>query len=325
MKKLKKKIKKIISKKIKLLKFYLFYSNKFTLKSSNKTDRKEIIIVFDGNFPHGGLVDRFKGIISFYQVAKKIDADFKIYFKNPFDLINFLEPNTYNWVANEPDLSWNPLHTKILYLMLDFTFDPLDYISKSSKKKFIVFCNIDYSKTNNVAFDIKEQEKDWSICFQELFKKSTYLQSEYSQLNLTENSIAIHTRFTSLFGDFIDSPKRIATMERKNEIKNSLKIAIDAIALQNPFKTIYVFSDSIQFLDFIKSETNYAVLNGLPQHIDTDKNNNELKNHVKTFLDFFAISASEKVFLLLTNDMYNSAFSKYAAIVGGHSFSVVKI
>ena len=76
-----KKIKSKISKNIKLLKFYFLYFNKITFKNKTK-GRKEIIIVFDGNFPHGGLVDRLKGILSFYQVAKKTDADFKIYFKN---------------------------------------------------------------------------------------------------------------------------------------------------------------------------------------------------------------------------------------------------
>ena len=88
---------------------------------------------------------------------------------------------------------------------------------------------------------------------------------------------------------------------------------------------IYVFSDSIQFLDFIKLETNYIVLDGKPQHIDSNNNSNELNDHIKTFLDFFAISACEKVFLIRTKDMYNSAFSKYAAIVGNKEFKVNNI
>ena len=319
-----KKIKSKISKNIKLLKFYFLYFNKITFKNKTK-GRKEIIIVFDGNFPHGGLVDRLKGILSFYQVAKKTDADFKIYFKSPFDLNEFLVPNTYNWTSTDADLSWNPFSTKILYLMLNFDFNPIDYISKSNKKKFIVFCNIDYSKTINGSLNREELNIHWSKSFHELFKKSIYLDAEYSKLNIKENAIAIHTRFTSLFGDFKDSPKAIATKERKNEIKKSLKKEIDTIAFENKSMNIYVFSDSIQFLDFIKLETNYIVLDGKPQHIDSNNNSNELNDHIKTFLDFFAISACEKVFLIRTKDMYNSAFSKYAAIVGNKEFKVNNI
>ena len=319
-----KKIKSKISKHIKLLKFYFLYFNKITFKNKQK-DKKEIIIVFDGNFPHGGLVDRLKGIISFYQVAKNLDADFKIYFKSPFDLKDFLVPNTYNWTSTHADLSWNPFSTKILYLMLNFDFNPLEYISKSNKKKFIVFCNVDYSRAINGALSQAEQHHHWSKSFHELFKKSAYLEAEYSTLNIQENAVAIHTRFTSLFGDFKDSPKGIATPERKEEIKNSLKKEIDAIAFENKSKSVYVFSDSIQFLDFIKSETNYIVLEGNPQHIDSYRTSYELNGHIKTFLDFFVLSACEKVFLIRTNDMYNSAFSKYAAIVGNKEFKVNNI
>ena len=318
-----KKIKSKISKNIKLLKFYFLYFNKITFKNQEEKSKKEIIIVFDGNFPHGGLVDRLKGILSFYQVAKSIDADFKIYFKNPFDLKEFLVPNAYDWTSTAADLSWNPFSTKILYLMLNFNFNPIEYISKSNKKKFIVFCNIDYSNAIDGTLNMAEQQKNWSNSFRELFKKSTYLDTEYSKLNIQENAVAIHARFTSLFGDFKDSPKDIATPERKKEIKSVLKNEIDKIALENKAKNVYVFSDSIQFLDFIKQETNYVVFEGKPQHIDSDKNSNELDSHIKTFLDFYAISACEKVFLIRTKDMYNSAFSKYAAIVGNKEFKII--
>ena len=324
MKKSIKKIKSKISKHIKLLKFYFLYFNKITFKNETKA-KKEIIIVFDGNFPHGGLVDRLKGIISFYQVAKNIDANFKIHFKSPFDLNEFLVPNTYNWSSTDVDLSWNPFTTKVLYLMLNFNFNPIEYIAKSNKKKFIVFCNIDYSKTINSSLNNEELNNHWSISFNELFKKSIYLDAEYSKLNIKENAVAIHTRFTSLFGDFKDSPKNIATLERKKEIKNDLKKEIDTIAFENQSKNIYVFSDSIQFLDFIKLETNYIVLDGKPKHIDSYKSSNQLDSHIKTFLDFYAISTCEKVFLIRTKDMYNSAFSKYAAIVGNKVFKVNNI
>ena len=80
-----KKLRRRISLIHKQLVFLLYYSTKIKWVSKPQ-DKKRIIICFDGLFPHGGLVDRLKGIISFYEVAKKLDYDFYIYFEHPFPL-----------------------------------------------------------------------------------------------------------------------------------------------------------------------------------------------------------------------------------------------
>ena len=323
-KKMKKKVKKVkysISKSIKLLKFYFLYLKRFTLKKT--VSQKEIIIVFDGNFPHGGLVDRMKGIVSFYQISKEIDAKFKIYFKNPFDLNHFLIPNEYDWSSEEYDLCWNPSDTKVLYLMLNFSFDPINYFSSSKKKKFIVFCNIDYSKAIYPQNDVKTNEVLWGKSFNELFKMTDLLKNELEKNKINQNSIAFHTRFTSLFGDFKDSPKSIATNERKEEIKCILLKTISEISIENKYSSSYIFSDSIEFLNFIKMNSDFKVIDGNPFHTDEDRKMGNVQKHLKTFLDFFIISKCDKIYLLKTNDMYNSSFSRYASFVGNKVFKVV--
>ena len=52
----------------------------------SKSNHATIIICFDGVVSHGGLLDRLKGVISFYEVAKKKNVDFKIHFNHPFHL-----------------------------------------------------------------------------------------------------------------------------------------------------------------------------------------------------------------------------------------------
>ena len=111
---------KLLKHFIKYIKLFIIY---FPFLNFIKTKQKEIIIVFDGNFGHGGLVDRLKGIVSFYAISKEINADFKIYFKHPFQLDTFLEPNQYNWLATDSDLNWNPFQTKFLFLMDNFSFN----------------------------------------------------------------------------------------------------------------------------------------------------------------------------------------------------------
>ncbi len=315
-----KKVKKTVKPFFIKGKLFFLFSNKISFSKRNKV--KEIIIVFDGKFQHGGLVDRLKGVVSFYQIAKRIDANFKIYFNNPFELKLFIEPNTYNWIATDCDLKWNPISTKMLYFMDDFKSNPYQIIRKSNKKKFIVFANIDYSKTINPDLNIVKQNESWKKHYDELFKKSNYLDAKIASLNLKKDRIAIHTRFTSILGDFKDVGSKAVSFDRKDEIINDLKNQIIEIEKQNTDKEIYIFSDSISFLNNIKSTTNYNVIDGTPQHIDFDKRNqNDMEKHLKTFIDFYAIANSQKIFLIRTKEMYNSAFSKYAAIVGGNEFN----
>jgi len=318
--KLKKEIKKALVKG----KIFCHYFNKISF--SSQPEKKQIIIVFDGIFQHGGLVDRLKGIVSFYQIAQKEGIDFKIYFKHPFELNFFLEPNLFNWNATEDDLKWNPLNTKILYLIDNFKINPKEFISKSNKKKFIVYANIDYSNTIHEALDLSEQNNLWRTSFHELFKKSDYLDRVLSSTASNNTTIAIHTRFTSILGDFKDTTKREVSDERKTAIITVLKKSILEIAKENPGKEICVFSDSILFLNEIKLNTHYKVFDGIPKHIDFDKKKeNAIEEHQKTFTDFFAIAENDKVFLLKTKEMYNSAFGKYAAILGNCDFKIISV
>lgn len=315
-----KKIKRLLVK----FKILFYYISKFSL-SNHKTE-KEIIIVFDGKIQHGGLVDRLKGIVSFYQIAKSINANFKIYFKHPFELNLFLEPNQFNWNATEEDLNWNPLNTKILYLMDDFQTNPKELISNSEMKKFIVYANIDYSNMTDQTLDLDQQNKLWRTSFYELFNKSNYLKTALSSMILNNKTIAIHTRFTSILGDFKDSMQREVSDQRKTLIIEALKMSILKIAIENQGKEICVFSDSIRFLNEIRLNTSYKVFDGNPKHIDFDKKKtDEMGNHLKTFIDFFLIAECEKTFLLKTNEMYNSAFGKYAAIIGNSDFKVISL
>ncbi len=92
--------------------------------------------------------------------------------------------------------------------------------------------------------------------------------------------------------------------------------------LKNAYE-IYVLSDSISFLNFVKDNSDYKVLEGKPAHIDF-KNAEPNVVHIKTFLDFFFIVNCNKVFQVKKRDMYNSNFSKYAAIVGEKKYEVIK-
>ena len=313
-------LKKIVSKLHKKVKLILFYGRHLTFSSTNET--KTIIICFDGVFSHVGLVDRIKGMISFYEVAKQLKCDFKIRFNHPFDLSVYFEPNAYNWKLQK-EVQYNPFDTDILYLMDNFDCNPLALVNKSKAKTILVYCNIDYSKTMFSEYSLEQHAAQWRNNFNELFKKSAFLSQEIIKLPQEEH-LVFHTRFTSLMGDFKDSSVKLISEQEKQQLITTLVDKIHQKTLLFPNRSVYVLSDSVIFLDYIRKNTTYKVLEGTPKHVDIKNNDASLESHTKTLTDFFFIASSDSVYLLKEKKMYMSGFSKYAAILGDKPFEVIQ-
>lgn len=313
-----KKIKQFLSRKISLLKIYFHLLKSIGFSKSNRTT---IIICFDGVVSHGGLLDRLKGIISFFEVAQKSNVDFKIYFNHPFDLSDFLEENEINWKIEK--LQFNPFQDEILYLMNNFHVNPLELIDVTKQKNYFVYCNVDYLKTLNSEFSEVEIANLWRNNYQKLFKESSVLQEEILKLP-QEKNIVCHTRFTTLMGDFADTTSVVLNEKDKEVLVNKILEKLNAIQQQNIDTPIYVLSDSIVFLNSIKTNTNFKTLAGIPKHVDVKSDTSSIEEHLKTFTDFYFMSKSDHVFLLKIDKMYNSGFSKFAAIIGNKPFTIIQ-
>lgn len=283
--------------------------------------------MFDGKFMHGGLVDRLKGIIAFYQFALQSEANFKIYFKSPFELSDYLNTNKLNWIANESDLKWNPFNTRILYLMDNFKidFNPSAYFKQSKKNRHIIYSNVDYFAVQKSKLTEEESCKLWSASFNQLFRKSDIVKQALNLLLPKEKFVSIHTRFTSLMGDFKDVTDRELPENRKTQLLALLLNECNKIAAHNPGKMIFVFSDSPLFLGHIKANSSFHILDGTPIHIDTIKGTPKRRDVLKVFIDFFALAASEKIYQLKSKEMYLSSFSAYAAKVNQVPYEVVQM
>lgn len=290
------------------------------------TKKKQIIICFDGFSQHGGLVDRLKGIISFYETAKQTGFEFKIYHEFPYRLEAFLEPNQYNWIATKKDMKWNPIRTKFLYSMLDFELNPIDFFSKTTKDKVFVYNNIDYFDKIFPDLNSTELKQKWSSTFHLLFKKSNYLVSKLEEQNLHQNRIAIHSRFTSILGDFVDTDSKVLPLQEQKNLFNELESNIKKIAQNLEVDAIYVFSDSIIYLNYMKENTTFNILVGEPIHPD-NKNGYSftLNDHAKSFIDFFAIAESKEIFLVRKRFMYPSAYPKFASYLNNVNFNQILI
>lgn len=307
----------MLTKKIKFYyKWFLIWTYYLKRLSFKKEPKGEIIICFDGIFSHGGVVDRFKGVISFYEIAKRLDYNFFIHFNSPFNLKDFLAPSKTFWIKSK--VYYNPLTTSILYLMNDFKSDPYTSIKNANKNRFIVYSNIDYlEKILDTGIE-KDIHLKWRKNFNELFKPSTLLETKLKTVLSTSNKVAFHTRFTTLLGDFKDTTKlELNELEKIDLIKNVLVEINKKVASFEGYE-VFIFSDSIYFLNYIKEKTSYKVLDGVPKHIDL--NDNDIESDLKTFIDFYFMSSCEFVFLVQLPPMYNSNFSKYASIVGNVRF-----
>ncbi|WP_044398992.1 hypothetical protein [Lacinutrix sp. Hel_I_90] len=313
-----KNIKKTFGKRIKRLKLLAFHSQQFSFKSNPK---KRIIICFNGVVPHGGLVDRLKGIISFYDIAKILDYEFFIQFDTPFRLAVFLEPNQVQWQMNRAAIKYHPLKTKILYLVNDFECHPLQIIKDSKADTFLVYANIDYSNTLYPEWTTQEKEAHWRKNFNMVFKKSALLNSKLKAVE-NEKYIAFHTRFTSLMGDFKDTTALVLDGKQQNVLLEQLQQKIKPILEDTHYKC-YAFSDSIRFLETIKQRESVYLVEGNPFHMDNFGGDTPIQGHLKTLLDFFMLSESESIYFLKCGKMYHSSFSKYAAIVGNIPFKMI--
>ena len=69
----------------------------------NRTDAKYIFMV-DNKMPIGGMFDRLKGIISIFAISKNRNKTFKLNFKYPFDLSQYLMPNQYDWTIDDDEI-----------------------------------------------------------------------------------------------------------------------------------------------------------------------------------------------------------------------------
>jgi hypothetical protein len=313
-----KKWKKKISLFHKELLLLLYYSWKINWRAPQ--DKKRIIICFDGLFPHGGIVDRLKGIISFYEVAKKLDYDFYIYFNHPFQLSYFLKPNKVNWDIKERELKYNPFSTKVIYLMDNFEVNPLELIKNSKAKTFLIYNNIDYLGVIFKGNTESENQQIWYNSYNELFLVSSELNKEI-QKNHHDDRIVFHTRFTSLMGDFKDTTNIVLDENKRQKLINKLIRKMEEVVVLHPDKKVYVLSDSIVFLNYIKQHTSFTVLEGNPKHSGMKNNDADLESHYKTFVDFYFMTKSDAIYLLQLDQMYNSNFSKYAAILGDVPFT----
>lgn len=290
-----------------------FMLKHFSIFRKNSSNNKYYILCVDGIHQHGGLCDRFKGIISLYAYCISTHKEFKIYYNTPFNISDYLIPNSYNWLLQDNEFSNCYLNAKIV----DLVSDPKGNIlfSLKSKKQIHIYLNYDLIPYINSKFNLNH---DWGKLYKELFKPTEQLGKliKHHQSQIGENYISVHFRFLNLLGDFNEKGYFELSSTNKNKLINK---CLDLLNQVNKSQPIFISTDSITFLNIASKIDNIYAINQSIMHIDYDKKATK-DSFMKTFLDFYLISEGRKVYSIVIDDMYKSDFPVYAAKINNIPF-----
>ena len=281
------------------------------------------IFMVDGKVGHGGMFDRLKGAISVYAISIVQQKDFRIYFDYPFELQKYLEPNEYNWTIDKKDVVFAYPHSRPLFLYGE-CYAP-NRLFKNRRCETHFYYGYDSLSVINKRCGIGFE---WGQLYRELFKPTVYLQQyiDHCKQELGREYIVVHTRFLNLLGDKVETAINPELPQLGRErLMLQMHDKINELAKLNNNMRVMLASDSMTFIDYMKREiSGIYVVPGTVKHIDTAVETNDAEN-IKMFLDYYLISYAQKVYSLVGQGMWPSAFPEYAAKIGNVEFKRIHL
>ena len=314
----------------------MFLAIKIALKSKKlgkpNTGKPIYIAMIDGNGYHGGMCDRFKGIINLYAYCKYQRLPFRIKHTYPFHLEDYLSPAVYDWRLKGKEYTDNPLYCRILYMKGEHLAKRL--LSLKTKKQVHYYSNRDCLEIINescITDNIQEGPYDWGELFRELFKPGNVLQERINFMKKELGSIyyAAVFRFQNLLGDFHEYHfASLNDQSKEEELIEKCLNAIRKLKTTYGYRSLLVTSDSVRFLKRAIQIEGVHIIPGTLIHIGCPPKNvpeNSFEIYLKSFLDFYMLSEAQKVYRIGTSYMYPSKFPLYAAKVHGIPFESIVI
>lgn len=288
-------------------------------KGENPNERDAAIAMIDGTVWHGGICDRFKGIVSFYNYCRFKGKKFRIRYYYPFELTDYLIPNEYDWRIEDNDLSDSVWHVRPICTRGE---KGKRLLKLNTNRQIRFYGNMDLSE----YLDFTPFNEDWGKIFNHLFKPSERLQKELNRhkREIGGKYVAAVFRFQNLLGDFKEYHyKEIKDCDYKEKLIHANIEELKQLADVYPDHKILVTSDSDTFLNNASQIEHVYAITGKQSHVDTKSASQS--NSMKPFIDFFMIAGAEKVFGISINEMYDSNFPTYAAKVGHVPFERIHV
>lgn len=267
-----------------------------------------VIFIFDKDIKHPGLMDRMKGIVGAYMIAKSNNRSFKILFEPYSELPKYVEPNIVDWIINPEDISYSLKNSCITNYYGYGKFQKLN--NHVNQYHIYNYSGLDILLSNGVS-DCHEK---WTSHYNALFRPTELLLRYLDELPYQPNHyVAVHLRYVNALE--LQEPDYPQRPLQKDEGQKLINVCIRAISvLQKREKLpVLVFSDSNTFLNECKNN-GLHVLKGDIGHISYNPTNDIVK---KTFVDLYMISRAKVIYQLNGKHLYKSAFSYYGALIGG--------
>ena len=286
--------------------------------------RKQIICMYDGRMDHGGIADRLRGVVSSYDVAKKMGYDFRIFFDHPFRLEDYLVPAKVDWRITKEELCYNPEDAEPMFCGSNATFVEPFFQRLWFKKRFRKAHKQLHVYTNALLLP---RSKRYGELFRELFRPSERLEAALQHYSepLAGGYVTMSLRFIGLLGDFAERDARHITPEEQEQLIERCLTKIQQLHdKRTAGKKVLLTSDSTRFLKRAAERFDFIYfIPGDVVHIDyQDATSDDI--NIKLFVDMLMISRSEQVFLLQADGMYNSGFPRRAAQITGVPFHHVR-
>lgn len=294
------------------------------LRPSAEYAKNEFFFVIAGGVKHPGLADRLKAIIDCYNVAKMNGYRFRIVFKSPYPLEDYLQPAACDWRADFSDLHYSLGGTRF--------FNEMFFLSEEAWKGRTVLARDKeyhcYSYVGNRQPKVfPESGYAWSDLYQELFRPSLRLLHAINACGYAERSyVAVHLRFVNALENFEAVTcwdNALQTEQEKLNLIARCKQGLMRIKAANGGCRVLVFSDSKRFLDSLDDIPVEVLSHDNIGHMSYGANDDAT---LKTFVDLYMIARAKKVYRIDAPELYAwSGFAVTGAMMGGAEFVTVKV
>ena len=279
-----------------------------------------IIARVDGSTFHGGLADRWKGIVSLYAIAKATGRDFRIHYTFPFELKEFQVPATYDWRLTDGELSKRVSRICLKRMTANPKIDRMLHLPPD--KQIHCYANRDWVEEVNTCF---HTDYTWGDLFQELFRPTERVNKvlESYKAILLEPYIAVAVRLQNLFGDFTEYEYQPTDVTRQKEISKICRSYLEQLYAHKQI-SILVTSDSKLFSQEMADLPFVVCTTGQAAHADTGIEAPS-EQYLKSFVDFYLLANAQEVYCVGTKEMYPSEFPQYAAKVHNRPFTRIQL
>lgn len=297
--------------------------------NTNRADKKNVaekMVVFvvtpDTTF-NMGLADRLRGITSVYKVCKKQGVLFRLYFKVP-NLIDYLEPNQYDWRIDDAGMNYN---TNEVYpcTLLTFHANLNNRLQSFAHRKILEHYIRKSYQQIHVHTNMIASEKEYGVLFKELFKPTSLLQEQIDnhlpKLGGAGQYFAMVYRFRQLLGDLKDGGEILPENEREDYILKAINCAEREHA-KRPNDKILVTSDSKTFIQRMSQLPYVYTLPGDVVHMGVTTDADKM-TYLKSFLDYYMLSFANTVISVRDKKMYHSGFAYRAAKLNNAEYKEV--